>query len=391
MSDDEALLKNLKAELSVLLGSEQTDYESIMRVASEIGRHEPDVVRFTTDAAMVRRLGQELVAKQETALSELVKNAYDADATSCNVTMNLLGQGSLEIKDDGTGMTRSDLVNGFMRLASDRKVQAPHSPQFHRPRAGRKGIGRFATERLGKRLTVVTSTSQEEWGWQISVNWDSFAQGMDLNHIANTISRTAKEIPHGTRLLIEDLNDTWSDAELRRVYRYLSTLLQPALDETHPDPNQNDPGFRLQLVRETESQTETIVDSDSEILQQALAIIEASIDGAGQAKWSLACSRLNINVRDQVVGLDRNIPVPLTHARNVRLKAYYFISRGSSSVSRRLLSNQFSILTVESASIAMDIASLLTAIQMTTGLVLITNEHLRTRLLIRRLLWGSCL
>ena len=47
---------------------------------------DPDNVRFTVDAGHIQRLGAELVGKQDTALSELVKNAYDADATKVVLT-----------------------------------------------------------------------------------------------------------------------------------------------------------------------------------------------------------------------------------------------------------------------------------------------------------------
>ena len=110
----------MKGELSDLLSADQTDYQAILRLASQISRHEPGVVRFSTDAAMVRRLGRELVAKQETALGELVKNAYDADATVCTVDLieyedpDDLARTltAFEIVDDGVGMTRDELVDG---------------------------------------------------------------------------------------------------------------------------------------------------------------------------------------------------------------------------------------------------------------------------------------
>jgi len=75
---------------------------------------------FETDAAIITRLGRELVAKQETALIELVKNGFDADATEVEVVFERSGSSaSLEVRDNGSGMTRRELVHGFMRLASD--------------------------------------------------------------------------------------------------------------------------------------------------------------------------------------------------------------------------------------------------------------------------------
>lgn len=44
-------------------------------------------LRFTTDAGLINRLGRELVGRQETALIELVKNSYDADAQNVTVTL----------------------------------------------------------------------------------------------------------------------------------------------------------------------------------------------------------------------------------------------------------------------------------------------------------------
>jgi signal transduction histidine kinase len=331
-------LSDLKDELTGLLASESTDFQNIVRLAGEIARREPEVVRFTTDAAMVRRLGQELVAKQETALAELVKNAYDADGTFCTVTVITEDEsGAMEINDDGHGMSRSDIENGFMRLANDTKMKTPISPKFGRARAGKKGIGRFATERLGKRLTIVTQTELEEHAWKITIDWTAFVQGYDLNLIANTIAETRKERPHGTRLLIEDLNDTWSAVELKRVYRYLSTLLAPVFAEADPSSSQIDkvrsasfqidPGFVVQITQDSGEgrALETVVNADTEILEQALAIIEADINEEGKATWSLSSTKLGLLDEAQPIGLDRNRPDPLPSARGVRLKAYYYI------------------------------------------------------------------
>lgn len=331
-------LSGLKDELTGLLASESTDFQNIVRLAGEIARREPEVVRFTTDAAMVRRLGRELVAKQETALAELVKNAYDADSTLCTVTVIEEDHGgAMEINDDGHGMSRSDIENGFMRLASDTKIKIPISPKYGRARAGKKGIGRFATERLGRHLTIVTQTELEEHAWKITIDWTAFAQGYDLNLIANTISEARKERPHGTRLLIENLNDTWSSAELKRVYRYLSTLLDPLfgeaalgppqIDKAHSANSQIDPGFVVQFTQDSSEgrALETVVNADSEILKQALAIIQAEINEEGKATWSLSSTKLNLLEEDQPIGPDRDSSDPLPSARGVKLKAYYFI------------------------------------------------------------------
>ena len=71
----------VKEKLSHLLSQEYLDYSAILSLSSELIKFDKDNVRFSVDAGVIDRLGSELVAKQETAVSELIKNAYDADAT----------------------------------------------------------------------------------------------------------------------------------------------------------------------------------------------------------------------------------------------------------------------------------------------------------------------
>lgn len=323
-------LGDLKDKLSTLLTGKSTDFQGIAQIASEIAKQEPGVVRFTTDAAMIRRLGRELVAKQETALAELVKNTYDADATSCIVRVDTQSSGSsMQIIDDGNGMSRSDIESGFMRLANDVKVKHPVSPKYYRARAGKKGIGRFATERLGRRLTIVTQTEAEEHGWKVTIDWSSFDNGGDLNLIANSIAETPKERPHGTRLLIENLNDTWTDGDLRRVFRYLSTLLQPAFDAVDKLETGTIAGFDLELRHGGVDlgEPKTVVDIDSEIFNRAVAVIDAKIDDEGNATWWFSSNRFSGPTDPEKVLADRSSAGVVENARNVELKAYYFIQK----------------------------------------------------------------
>jgi len=56
---------------------------------------------------MLLLLGDELIRDAGLAVFELVKNAYDADASSCNVTLSNItdpSSGSIIIEDNGTGM-----------------------------------------------------------------------------------------------------------------------------------------------------------------------------------------------------------------------------------------------------------------------------------------------
>ena len=117
------------------------------------------------DSSLLFQLGEQLVAKPSIALAELVKNAYDADATKVTVTMEKISKegGTILIEDDGHGMTLEEMQDSWMRIATSAKKRESLSRYYCRPMTGAKGIGRFASRRLGNSLTV-QSVAQDQMG-----------------------------------------------------------------------------------------------------------------------------------------------------------------------------------------------------------------------------------
>ena len=152
--------EDIKKELEALLQSHEIDYSRVLSLSNELASLDKTHIRFTVDAGIINRLGKELVGRGETAISELIKNAYDADASYVNLVFNnaLSLGGTLVIEDDGLGMSYEELINGFMRISSSDKIHRPVSPIYSRKRAGKKGIGRFATQRLGNQLVIESQT-----------------------------------------------------------------------------------------------------------------------------------------------------------------------------------------------------------------------------------------
>ena len=77
-----------KLKIKKELEKKQPDWVLIEKLSSTVIDSNEDSLRFRVDAGHINKLGLELVGKQETALMELIKNAYDADATE--VTVNFL-------------------------------------------------------------------------------------------------------------------------------------------------------------------------------------------------------------------------------------------------------------------------------------------------------------
>lgn len=83
--DNATKILELKKKLSEEIQKESSDNNLILALSSEIAKLDDSQVRFSVDAGIINRLGKELVGKHETAVSELVKNAFDADATEVNL------------------------------------------------------------------------------------------------------------------------------------------------------------------------------------------------------------------------------------------------------------------------------------------------------------------
>lgn len=72
-------------------------------------------------AQVLRRIGDELISSETVAVIELVKNAYDADATRVLVRFQgplEIGQGRVEVMDNGHGMSLETMPTTWMEPAT---------------------------------------------------------------------------------------------------------------------------------------------------------------------------------------------------------------------------------------------------------------------------------
>jgi signal transduction histidine kinase len=334
-----------KTALTEALSAENLDYGNILKLAHALSQEDPDTIRFSVDASHISRLGLELVSKQETAISELIKNAYDADTPLVEVDFyntDTVG-GVLEIVDSGTGMSRDQLLNGFMRISTAAKVAQPLSPKYGRQRAGRKGIGRFAAQRLGRKLTIVTQQEGASFSLKLSIDWDMFLTGLDLHMIASQIIVTPSRGMSGTVIRIEELRDAWSEAQIRRAYRFVSDLLQPfklSSPETRPNSDlfsetcyEPDPGFDVNFYRATDGQRVIIASHEHNILSTASGHITARVENGGQAFISLTSERYPVNLDNVPLKFDPRLRAKTKEKVSnynlldgVQLSAHYFIA-----------------------------------------------------------------
>ncbi len=291
---------------------------------------------FSVDAGIINRLGIELVGRSETAVSELIKNSYDADANNVDVLFVEAGTtgGTLIIDDDGEGMDLERLENGFMRLSSTNKIHNPISDKYNRKKAGKKGIGRFSTQRLGTVLVIVTKMKQMSRALKLTINWDDYNIDTDLQSIVNKVEYVNPIKEAGTKLIIRNLREAWGAVEIRRVYRYVSDLLQPNFlsertNSLNLAKNKSDNYFHVSFKEQLSlnGEIQTIAEPQRMIFDKAVAIIEGFVDNEGDGycsvyseKFELDEYAIRISANDKEDSQER-----FRELRNVHFKCYYFI------------------------------------------------------------------
>jgi signal transduction histidine kinase len=291
---------------------------------------EDQFVSFKVDAGLIDRLGRELVGRAETAVSELVKNAYDADSTFVELLFSNTSHegGTLKISDNGLGMNLDQLRLGFMTISSTDKVHNPRSERFGRNRAGKKGIGRFATQRLGTKLTIITQKLDDERALKLVIDWSKYVVDNDITRIENPITYVEKTRSEGTELIIEGLREAWDEKSIKTAFRYVSELFQPDyLSDKSSDiglANKNDESFTVTFYSENNGNISVVADPQNMLLNRAIAIIEGFVDAQGDGFYGIKSESLNIDDYGERIR-SSNLDGRYRFLKDVHFKAYYFI------------------------------------------------------------------
>ena len=192
-----------------------------------------DALCFKVHPRAFSALGRDLVTSDLVAVMELVKNSYDALATRVDVRFveNPKNGLSLEIQDNGTGMTSSDVRDIWMVVATPNRLHRPVNTRGGRSRrvSGEKGLGRLSSSRLGGKLTLRTKSRREPC-WEVVVDWDELDKAQSLAQWRTDLTECegdeALKQP-GTLLRITRLRSPWSKNDLDDLRQNLGRLVPP--------------------------------------------------------------------------------------------------------------------------------------------------------------------
>lgn len=192
---------------------------------------------FRANAHLLKLLGDQLIGDDRLAVFELVKNAYDADATRVEVELNLEAETPyIAVWDrDGHGMNKSTILEKWMEIGTESKRNSNwiKSPKFHRLPLGEKGVGRLAVHKLGAIMQMNTKL-QGYPEVRITIDWPQLID--DATYIEDT-KVNIEELTEpeyfpndstGTRIVVGNLNKThWTRGDIRRLKRLLTSLTSP--------------------------------------------------------------------------------------------------------------------------------------------------------------------
>ena len=179
------------------------------------------------DDFLIRTLG-EIAYRPETAISELVANAWDAGATCVQIAIPDEIGGTISVDDDGVGLNQDLFLTRWMKLGYKRSqhqgewAEFPKKLEGRRRKAyGRNGQGRHALLCFGEEYHVETLRDGEEQAFRFTVKPSSNESPFVLTDTIE-INRAS----HGTRVWTQVTRHLPNDAQISEAI-FLGFLSDP--------------------------------------------------------------------------------------------------------------------------------------------------------------------
>ncbi len=219
--------------------------------------------------------GADLVTNDSVAITELVKNSYDAFAN--NVVVSITGD-IIIIKDDGSGMTKDIIKDAWAVIATPYKEKEPIVEKNGKIRrvSGNKGLGRFSAARLGRYLEIITKNDKDKY-ISANIDWESFVNSNSMSEckVRLTMHDNHDELNGcGTIIKISGLYETWDDKKIKELKNSLSRLISP-FDEISD--------FSITLNHESYASPVKI--TPHKFIKHPTYSIKGAVDSTGQISW----------------------------------------------------------------------------------------------------------
>ena len=160
-----------------------------------------EITHLQVNGSILKEVGEK-IPDVVVALNELIKNAYDAEATEVEIFLNENNK-KLIIQDNGIGMDRST-IDALLQVGQSKKNYGTLNPHTNRYIQGSKGLGFLSVCKFGKNVTWETK-AKENPGYCISINFNKLYSVKNISD-EDIIINEKDSIPYGTKITI-NLND----------------------------------------------------------------------------------------------------------------------------------------------------------------------------------------
>jgi signal transduction histidine kinase len=284
-------------------------------------------------ARLISLIGEELISDEPVALVELVKNSYDADATSVEVRFEGKDPNSPErivVTDNGLGMDLDTVLNAWFEPGTSTKRKSDRSPGG-RLYQGAKGIGRFAAARLARSLFLESKRPSDEYGVVVLLDWGAFGDEGYLDEISIDYEERSMGSFSGTRLILEGLRKEWTEDDYEQLYDRLSRMISPFAGETDAREVSD-----FKVVLDIPSFPDFSRDvSPPELISQPKYVLKGSLNGEGVFSGEILYNTETIKVirNEKLGGKDAT---PLCGSFDVEIRAWDRDREGLEPISARL-------------------------------------------------------
>jgi hypothetical protein len=207
-------------------------------MSSQINKPLNEQIFFDSDGNLFKHIGRNQIDSEIIALIEIVKNSYDADATEVLITFDNTGKhnGEIIVTDNGHGMTYKQFKEFWMCPGTGHKEKERTSPLFCRTMLGRKGMGRFGTDKIGAKVVVKSKAMNEQFSFTATIDADAFekpnAKFQDTPILINFLPKSElkfveKDFSIGTQIRMKKLRRTWSNKMIIEVREELCKMITP--------------------------------------------------------------------------------------------------------------------------------------------------------------------
>jgi len=179
---------------------------------------------------VLEHLGINLYSNIASVLSEIIANAWDADATKVHIDWDQ-GNGRIAIRDDGIGMTPEDLNARFLTVGYQRRDGQPGITGKKRHPMGRKGIGKLSLFSIANSVQIETAKDGIPSAFRMCLNdirKKIREEGGTGTYVPERIDGAWIDFEHGTRITLADLHRRQTKNTIRalrkRVARRFSIL-----------------------------------------------------------------------------------------------------------------------------------------------------------------------